>query len=252
MYFMYVDESGDVGLVNSPTEFFVLSGLVVHESDWRTFIDTLVKFRSTMREVYGLPVRHEIHASAYISSAVFDIKRHNRLAILRNLLDELAKQPYLSITNVVVRKRGKMQDYDIFDAAWKTLFQRFENTLKFGNFPGAHRNDHGLVITDMTDGKKLTRLVRKMSKVNFIPNMMQFGRGTRNIPMLRIIEDPFGKDSSQTLPIQAVDVVSYFLMQSIAPNSYIRRQGAKSYLSRLDPILNKRASTTHPQGIVLL
>ena len=28
---MYVDESGDVGLVGSPTRYFVLVGLVVHE-----------------------------------------------------------------------------------------------------------------------------------------------------------------------------------------------------------------------------
>lgn len=32
MYFMYVDESGDPGMLVSPTRYFVLSGLVVHES----------------------------------------------------------------------------------------------------------------------------------------------------------------------------------------------------------------------------
>ena len=31
MYLMYVDESGDSGLVNSPTRYFVLTGMVVHE-----------------------------------------------------------------------------------------------------------------------------------------------------------------------------------------------------------------------------
>jgi len=30
---MYVDESGDPGLVGSPTEHFLLTGLVVHELD---------------------------------------------------------------------------------------------------------------------------------------------------------------------------------------------------------------------------
>jgi hypothetical protein len=30
MYFMYVDESGDPGLVGSPTRYFTLSGLVIH------------------------------------------------------------------------------------------------------------------------------------------------------------------------------------------------------------------------------
>ena len=31
MFLMYVDESGDAGLVGSPTRYFVLTGLVVHE-----------------------------------------------------------------------------------------------------------------------------------------------------------------------------------------------------------------------------
>ena len=34
MFLMYVDESGDSGLINSPSTHFVLSGLVIHESDW--------------------------------------------------------------------------------------------------------------------------------------------------------------------------------------------------------------------------
>lgn len=53
---MYVDESGDTGLDRSPTSYFALSGLVVHESQWRNFINQLIAFRKTMRSVYLLPV----------------------------------------------------------------------------------------------------------------------------------------------------------------------------------------------------
>ena len=49
MYLMYVDESGDTGLANSPTRYFVLSGIVVDESRWREFINALVAFRRTLR-----------------------------------------------------------------------------------------------------------------------------------------------------------------------------------------------------------
>jgi len=34
MYLAYLDESGDTGLVNSPTAYFVLSCVLVHESNW--------------------------------------------------------------------------------------------------------------------------------------------------------------------------------------------------------------------------
>jgi hypothetical protein len=253
MYLMYVDESGDTGLVGSPTANFVLSGLVIHESRWRDFVTAMAAFRKTMRAAHGLPVRTEIHASQFIKSPPMPgMPRHVRLAILRNMLDELAKMNFISITNVVVKKANKPATYDVFEHAWQALFQRFENTLKNGNFPGAARNDYGLVLTDATDGKKLTRLMRRMSAFNYIPNQPQYGQGARNLPILRVIEDPHPKDSKDSYFIQAVDVAAYFVQQAARPNSFIKRSGAQQYFRRLTPVLNTRASTTNPLGVVVL
>ena len=209
LYLMYVDESGDTGLVNSPSRYFILSGLVVHESMWRPLLEILVKFKKRMRELHGLPARGEIHASEFINSKAFNLKRHIRLAILRNTLDELAKVDFISVTNVVVDKHGKPADYDVFQSAWITLFQRFENTLQFGNCPGGYNNDQGMVLTDAIAGKALMRLVRKMAVYNIVPNSGGIGSGARNLPIVRIIEDPHSKDSRDSLPIQMCDVGLY-------------------------------------------
>jgi hypothetical protein len=72
---MYVDESGDTGLVRSPTRYFALSGIVVHESSWRDFINGLIAFRRTLKSVYGLPVRAEMHASEFITTTATSIGR---------------------------------------------------------------------------------------------------------------------------------------------------------------------------------
>lgn len=250
MYLMYVDESGDTGLVGSPTSYFALSGIIVHERNWRQFMTALVNFKKTMRAVYGLPVRAEIHASEFIKSKVHGLPRHIRLAILRNALDELAKTPDISITSVIVDKSTKPAGFDVFDFAWKTLFQRFENTLKYGNFPGKFTQDYGIVFTDATAGTKLLRLVRKMSVYNPVPNLG--GGGFRDLPLLRIIEDPHGKDSKEALAVQMADVCAYFLHQRFKPNGYIRRQSASRYYDRLLPVLNVRASINDPLGIVQL
>ncbi|WP_182915259.1 DUF3800 domain-containing protein [Rhodopseudomonas palustris] len=250
---MYVDESGDVGLVNSPTSHFALSGLIVHESRWRHFVASLISFRRTLRDVYGLPLRTELHASQLIKSPPMPgMNRHIRLAILRNFLDELAKMDFVSITNVIVCKAGKPLDYDVFSHAWQALFQRFENTLKSGNFPGSHRNDYGIVLTDATDGRKLQRMVRRMSVYNPVPNMARMGSGHRNLPLLRIIEDPYPKDSKDSFFIQACDTCAYFLLQKFSPNSFVRRAGAHHYLNRLQPVLNRKASYSNELGIVVL
>ncbi|WP_292061607.1 DUF3800 domain-containing protein [Brevundimonas sp. UBA7664] len=251
MYLMYVDESGDTGLVNSPTRYFVLSGLAVHESGWRDFLNHLVAFRRTLKAVHGLPLRTEVHASEYIRRPpIPGMAKHVRLAILRQFADELAKSPHISFTNVIVDKQGKAANYDVFENAWQALFQRFENTIGAGHFPGAHRADKGLVITDATDGRKLTRLVRRMTAHNVIPGMG--GLPARNLPMVRVIEDPHGKNSADSYFIQSCDTVAYLLHQKYAPCSYVRKQGARQYFNRLRPVLNTRASRANGFGIVQL
>jgi hypothetical protein len=250
MYLMYVDESGDTGLVGSPSRFFGLTGIVVHERRWRPFVQQLLAFRRTLKTIYGLPVRTEIHASDYIRKPVHGLAKHDRLAILRNTLDELAKTPDILITSVIIDKQGKPSGYDVFQTAWGVLFQRFENTLLHGNFPGSFTDDYGIVLTDATDGGKLSRLVRRMAVFNPIPS--SYGSGSRNIPILKIIEDPHGKDSATSLPVQMADVCAYFLHQRYAPNAYVRKKGAHSYYDRLRPVLNTRASRSHSLGIVQL
>lgn len=250
MYLMYVDESGDTGLTQSPTQYFALSGIVVHERQWRTFINRLIALRRTLKSVYNLPVRTEIHASEYLRHAVHNLAKHDRLSILRNTIDELAKIPDISITNVIVDKRGKPAGYDVFQNAWGVLFQRFENTLFYGNFPGNFKEDYGIVLTDATAGTKLSRMVRRMAVYNPIPS--SYGSTARNIPITKIIEDPHGKDSSASLPVQMADVCAYFLHQRFAPNSYIKRKGAHLYFDRLKPVLNTAASRSNALGIVQL
>ena len=42
MYLMYVDESGDIGPVaKSPTRYFILSAIVIHEMKWRDILHDL-------------------------------------------------------------------------------------------------------------------------------------------------------------------------------------------------------------------
>lgn len=225
--------------------------MTVHESRWRDLLNHLVAFRRTMKAVHGLPLRTEIHASEYIRSPpVVGMAKHVRLAILRQHLDELAKIPYISMTHVVVDKQGKSAGYNVFEAGWQALIQRFENTINYGNFPGAHKADKGMIISDNTDGERLRRLTRKMGVHNPIPSML--GGAARNMPMLRVIEDPHSKNSADSYFIQACDVAAYFLQQKQAPCSYVRSKSARHYFNRLSPVLNTRASQSNGFGIVYL
>ncbi len=255
MYLMYVDESGDTGLTGSPVRYFMLSGLVLHELRWNDFLDDLINFRRHLRNTKGLKLREEIHSSRFITKPkeLVRIKRNDRLDILKQCLSFCSLKNYCSIINVVVDKTGKTTD--IFDLAWSTLIQRFENTLSNNNFPSPkNADDRGIIISDNTDVIKLRKLLRKMRRFNIIPNnrnIYQTG-GNRNITVNNVIEDPFFKDSSSSFIHQMVDVNVYFLKQLYETNAYVRKKGARNYFDILDPILCKVASRTNLKGIVEL
>jgi len=255
MYLMYVDESGDVGLENSPSRYFILTGLVIHELRWRDTLEQIISFRRQMRDKFGLYLRDELHAGAMITKPgdLQRIKRHDRLAILRAFADELARNQDLNVINVVVKKHNKSPSYDVFEKAWEALIQRFENTIQYRNFRGPQNPDErGIILPDNTDGQKLQRLLRKKRRYNPVPNQPQYGHGYRNLKLKSIIEDPWLKDSRHSYFVQAADLCSYLLYQHIAPNSYMRRKAGHRYFERLEPILCKVASRSDPLGVVWL
>lgn len=252
---MYVDESGDVGLVNSPTRYFILTGLVIHETAWEGCLEQLIAFRQRIRAQFGLRLREEIHATAFLQrpGPLKRIPRNDRLAILRALLDELASMPDLNLINVVVDKQGKPSGYDVFEMAWKAIIQRFENTMANRNFSGpTFKNDHGMILSDDTDHAKLTKLMRRMRRYNPIPNQATYGTGYRALQVRLVIEDPIFRDSERVYFIQAADTVAYMLLQHLVPNAYMREMGGRYYFDRLTLRLCRVASPRDPRGIVKL
>jgi hypothetical protein len=121
-----------------------------------------------------------------------------------------------------------------------------------GNFPGGHADSFGMVLTDNTDGGKLTRMVRRMAVYNPVPHNAYYGPGYRNMPIIKVIEDPHPKDSASSSPIQACDTAAYFLYQKFRPNAFIQRNRAQNYFDRLRSVLNTHATPRHPLGIVIL
>ncbi len=255
MYLMYVDESGDSGLVNSPSRYFVLTGLVVHELRWQKCLDALIACRRELRRKFGLRLREEFHAAALVSHPgnLVRIKRHDRLSMIRTFTNTLSCMTDLSLVNVVLDKQHKPEGYDVFGMAWKALIQRFENTISKRNFPGpGNPDERGSILCDHTDDKKLVRLVRGMRRYNPVPNQVPLGSGQRNLPLLYIIEDPSFRDSAHSYFIQAVDLAAFLLYQRLAPNAYIRKKSAQNYFDRLKPVLCLHATTRDPDGIVYL
>ncbi len=253
MYLMYVDESGDTGLVNSPTRFFVLSGVVIHEMRWNEYLDQLVDFRKRINTRFGFKLREEIHSGTILTKPkeLARIPKYERLAILRMFADEIASMSDISIVNILIDKKGKPSNYDVFNTAWGALLQRFDNTLRYHNFPGPRNpDDKGMIFPDNTDNKTLNRLIRKMHRYNPVPNQGRYGQGYRNLRIQSVIEDANFRDSRDSYFVQAADLVAFLLYQKYQPSKYIRKKSAQNYFSRLEKVLCKVASSKDPLGIV--
>lgn len=252
---MYVDESGDVGLRNSPTNYFVLSALVVHEKNWLELLDSLKTFRTSLKQTKKLKLRDEIHASAFINSPgkLQRIKRNDRLDILKQTLNWAAQHSAkISTFSVVIDKpQAMVKNIDVFETAWLYLIQRFENTLKYQNFPEQkilEAPQYGMLFCDNTNGTKLREILRKMRRYNPIPQ--RGGGGFTQNNMYLIIEDEVMRDSKHSYFIQIADVIAYFVKQKFEPNAYCKKKGAITYYNRLQPIYNILVSP-RKDGIVL-
>ncbi|CAM3542841.1 DUF3800 domain-containing protein [Sphingobacterium prati] len=252
MYLMYVDESGDVGLHNSPTRYFVLSAIVIHELRWRQTLENLVEFRRFLRDSKGLKLRDEIHCTELISRPgdLIRIKRNDRLDIIKKCIDWLNIQTDLNIFSVVVDKQGRTDD--IFQLAWNTLVMRFENTISNKNFRGpSNTDDKGIILSDNTEGQKLRTLLRKMRHYNTIPNNSRFYEsGYRNLKINSVIEDPVFRDSQYSFLHQMNDVLAYCVRQRYQPNSYMKKKGGNNFYKRLENVIVKEVTSRNTFGIV--
>lgn len=253
MFLLYVDESGDSGLVNSPTNYFILSGIVIHELRWKSFLEGLVNFRRHLKDTKDLKLREEIHCTNFINSPgeLIRIRRNDRLDIMKQCINWLNSQE-INIYSVAVNKTNKTEGTDIFECAWKAFIQRFENTISHRNFSGpSNPDERGFILSDNTDGQKLQKLLRKMRHFNYVPDRSDISVGTsRNLPLQYIIEDPVLRDSRESLIHQMNDVVAYFARQLYEPNAYMRRKAATRYYERLSQVNLRVVSHRNPLGIV--
>lgn len=252
MYLIYFDESGDPGLGNSPSPYFALTGVAVHELRWHEYREQLLYFRRRINYRYHLPVSAELHAAPLLKDQNSPIKENDRLAILRQFADELATMDDLRLINIVVNKRRKPIGYDVFNSAWTRLIREFDKALEKRELPGPNNYaETGMLFPDQTAQGKLTSLLRSMRRANPSASVVPV-KTRRGLLITNIVENPLFYNSAESLYIQAADLAAYFLYQHIAPNKYMRQKKGYADFLRLEPILYKGASGSDKLGIITL
>jgi hypothetical protein len=262
MYFIYADESGDTGLTKpGGSPFFVISGLIIHESFWNEFFQEIVDLRRDFNKRYGIPQRTPFHATDIVNGhdayhhSQYGMTTQDRFDLYREVLEFLAKHKgMIYVLNVFIQKNKFIKrDQDVFEWGWKIFIQRFHNTLFPGDAkaPGGQlsgQGDFGFLINDRTHDDQLRHLMRQMRAFNYIKS--RTGLGYRNILATQVLDDPAPRNSRHSYLVQMADLIAFALARRDFPRPKLKPHGFENYFDILDPILLKSADKNHPQGIV--
>ena len=206
MYIAYVDESGDPGHNLAITRYFTLSGIIVADTNWNEFYDRVKAFRKGLKRDFGLTSKADLRATDLWRSGgdfrELKLPYANQVEIFERTAEFLRSSQEIVILNVSINKGSpNLPDTGrISEMAWTRFLQRYENWL-------LANQELGIIVNDEGYDKIVRQLSRKMRVYNPIPS--HFG-GYRNVPVVKIIEDPFSRHSQDSYFIQLADMSAYF------------------------------------------
>lgn len=255
---VYLDETGDDGIQNSPTDIFVLSSLYMTTEEWQNNYDVIKGFRRSLKEKYGFHVSQEMHTKKFIrnKNPYRDYKWSDatRAEILKCFI-WMMTQLSLSMVNVVIDKTNIATDsYRVLDNALKYSIQRIENDSA-GDWNYILVTDQGRIVPM----RKTARAIRAYNPIHSMYDI-----GFNNKPIRYMVEDIFEKDSRESYFIQLCDFVSYFVFcyyTNIIKNQPLNSRVAKvidtDFITKTmnywkdNGLFNLKASSANPYGIVI-
>jgi len=236
VHLVYIDESADLQL-------HVCSALAVPAEQWRAAFQQVRQFRRSLRRTDGIFVYKEFHAWEFVSGRgrLGDriVTKYRRSQIFKELLQLLSNLPGVRLFNAVSRPKQSTR-------AFEWLVNRLNRAMESWD-------SRAILICD--EGKEIayTRMVRRMGVYNPIPSRYgtwDDGSATMNIPIERIIEDPFFKRSAQSYFIQLTDFAAYALLRRERPVPSKTRYGLHEAFGLMSSILVREASASDPKGII--
>lgn len=239
MHFIYIDDSTE-----RPTNIF--SAMCVPCNNWNAVFSRMKRWRSHLRDTFGIPMNYELHAAEFLSGRgsagmLGQLSRHKRAQIFHtsfrvtNWLNELG----VTLFNVCNRDDDQYR-------AFERLLNRINRTMQA-------RSTFAHLICDEGKEHQYRSLVRRMRVHNHIPSrygLWDDGAATRNITLDRILEDPQFKQSHQSYFIQHVDFMAYGLLRREHPTPRIKRYGSHKSFNQLDQCLERVCNRSDPYGVI--
>jgi len=215
MYFAYFDESGDPGFENSPTNTFVLSAVLIHDSNWLAALDQSVAFRRFLKAKFNLSPRSEIKANWLVHNKgtikATGLTYPARMAAYKAAMRFQRKTGiFKTFSIVIVKDRIKKTSTDVRLTAWHYALQRLERF-------GTEHKDNIMVMPDEGHSDLIKKELRKMRRIHYVPSA--FGEDYLDRKATNIIEDPADRNSKESYFVQFADLNAYAAFRRVFPGN---------------------------------
>lgn len=175
------------------------------------------------------------------------------MEIVHRFCQVAAQLSLRTLSTVVIKPWIKKKEFEVLDRALSYSINRIETDLRVSS---ANRF---VIITDEGRVAKMRSTTRRMQKINYVPSQFQPSHYQHEIRHL--IEDPLPKDSKESYFIQLADMMAFLLYAYTAHETGIAPLPHRSpaeldhpfiirCLEILKPIINLKASASHPYGLV--
>ena len=204
MYFAYFDESGDSGVTDSPTAWFVLNGVLVRETVWLATLNSLITLRKSLRDRHGIAPRDELKGSHFRNGKGafrgLGISRQARMDIYEDVLQFESQLDIKTFSIAIHKSRAAGKGWDARNAAWTFALQRLHTFC-------LEQQDYTAIFPDEGHGFFIRQRVRHMRRFNVVPK--HFGPGSIDFKVERILEDPSDRCSEDSYFVQMADLNAY-------------------------------------------
>ena len=216
--------------------------LTVPVDQWKTCFSGIKEYRKKLRESDGIFIKKELHATKFLSGHGHWSDRHlpllRRVEIYRDSLSSITKLPGVRLFNGIGSKKYE-----------ERILERLLNRL---NRACQEWGSYAVCVSD--EGKDYALLTRRMGAFNPIPSMFGGWKDglTKNIPLERLVDDFFYRQSHKSYFIQVVDFCVYGLLRSEKHLAAKNAIGIHKVFDLLEPICQKQCTNSDPRklGIV--
>lgn len=250
MYIAYIDETGDVGLINSPTHYYCLTTLILHEDTWQNNFNTIKALRNELRKAHSIKLDEELHATEIVAGQGISFKHkldiNQRIDIFSRTFECLKSLENVKVFSICIKKDNlQKRDFNVLEFAWTLLSTRIHYTINRLNVI-TKRNDKVILIPDDSQNMRIRKLLRKLRVFNPV------GTGTKreNVKLESIIEDPKFSESRHSYFLQMCDMIAYCAVAKNIKIQKFKPYNFGSFYQKLDGNLEKPVSKDNSEAIV--